>query len=529
MIRLGDKLGNGRASRIARHRKDDDLMEKIIRHRWQALVFMTEFVCMTFELAGMRIMSPDFGTTLDVTTAAIGTILASAALGNWLAGKVRAQDATKVLSISLFLASIWLACAPALYENLVGTNVMGMLPHLAATMLTCIVTFAVPGTCIGAVGPLAIEAHARELGLEPQQASSTLYSAMTLGGLAGTFAGGFILVPTFGAIHLMLISAGVLVVPAALVGMRSADLRGRKTLVATGVSVAVTLAMALAAADTGTKATQDGLDLWLDTQYGRVHVHDTSYNGKGIRALDVSGGFESAMATDDPTELVFDYTKAASNIAKTRTRPDSKVLFLGGGAYSMPKWFAKNQDADVTVVEIDPGVTDVAKKYFQLDEVSGQSRHPIGQITGDARVVCGELTDTYDVIMNDTFAGDEPVRATATIEAAETAKARLNEDGLYVMNIIGILDDAENEFLGWEVMTLREVFDNVHVYSVMPNGTSPLDRPQNWIVVATQDDSWQAPKEYTEVDVSTEGSRVLTDDNSPVEWLSAQLNEKSNP
>ena len=161
--------------------------------------------------------------------------------------------------------------------------------------------------------------------------------------------------------------------------------------------------------------------------------------------------------------------------------------------------------------------------------MSGQSRHPIGQITGDARVVCGELTDTYDVIMNDTFAGDEPVRATATIEAAETAKARLNEDGLYVMNIIGILDDAENEFLGWEVMTLREVFDNVHVYSVMPNGTSPLDRPQNWIVVATQDDSWQAPKEYTEVDVSTEGSRVLTDDNSPVEWLSAQLNEKSNP
>ena len=223
-------------------------------------------------------------------------------------------------------------------------------------------------------------------------------------------------------------------------------------------------------------------------------------------------------------EIVFDYLKTAAKITRNSIKEDDSVLCLGGGAYSFPKYLAYNKKAKVDVVEIDKEITSLAQKYFFLDEVSKKSKHKINTYTGDGRVVLSDLkTKNYSMIFNDTFAGESPAATLSTLEAAKEIKSSLAPNGLYMMNIMGIYNDAANEFLGWEVKTLREVFGVVRVFHSYDKEHFSSDTQQNWIVVATDDTKWNPPKSLYEVKPNLDGAKILTDDYCPVDYLTARL------
>ena len=84
--------------------------------------------------------------------------------------------------------------------------------------------------------------------------------------------------------------------------------------------------------------------------------------------------------------------------------------------------------------------------------------------------------------MNDTFTGDEPVRALATVECARAVKDCLVPGGVYAMNVVSRDDGQDLTFLRDEVSTLAEVFANVHVLPVEETVWAGED---NYIVLAT--------------------------------------------
>jgi spermidine synthase len=214
---------------------------------------------------------------------------------------------------------------------------------------------------------------------------------------------------------------------------------------------------------------------------------------------------------------VFDYTR--NSVAAMGDAASGSVLCLGGGAYSIPQHIVRELGGQATVVEIDAGVTEAARKWFGLAQTEGIAGHRITTENMDGRVYLADCGRRFDAVFNDTFAGNTPARGLCTLEAVRLVKSCLAEGGLFVTNAIGVAQRDGESLLADEVATMREVFARVHV--LWHEQPEDMGKRQNYIIVATDDMSWEVPDGLVEIEVSSGKTRILTDDDSPIEMLSA--------
>ena len=212
-----------------------------------------------------------------------------------------------------------------------------------------------------------------------------------------------------------------------------------------------------------------------DTDYNHIRIYDTTYNRTGdqIRVLDIGKTFNSAMLLDEnrKNELVFPYMKFY-NIVKY-FNPDLKTaLMIGGGTYSYPKSFLKDfSTATMDVVEIDPGLTALAKQHFALEE------NPRMQIYHeDGRTFLNTTKNKYDVIFGDAFRSFYSIpQQLTTIESVKKMHEILNEKGVILINVISAIEGDSGKFLRAEYATFKEVFPTVYVF--------PINHPRDGSIV----------------------------------------------
>ena len=129
---------------------------------------------------------------------------------------------------------------------------------------------------------------------------------------------------------------------------------------------------------------------------------------------------QSAMYLDDPSALALPYTRYF-RLVEHFVPGMKRMLVLGGGGFSFPKYaLAHYPDVRVDVVELDPGVTTLAREHFELKD------HPRQRIIAeDARTFLNRNRETYDAILCDTFNSHYaiPFHLT-TLEAAQRMHAR---------------------------------------------------------------------------------------------------------
>jgi spermidine synthase len=211
-----------------------------------------------------------------------------------------------------------------------------------------------------------------------------------------------------------------------------------------------------------------------------------------------------------------------------------RAFFIGGGGYTFPKYIeAIYPDADVDVVEIDPGVTEVAHDFLGLKrDTEMMIRHE------DARLYLErEPTELYDLIIGDAFNDFSVPYHLTTKEFNDRVRAWLEDDGLYLVNIV---DGARGEFLRAYTRTLRETFR--HTY-LAPTGEGWRRSPRTTFVVIASDapvnvaafrsidagDSvpllWERILPQEELDaLLAEGDAVtLTDQYAPVDQMLASV------
>ena len=196
--------------------------------------------------------------------------------------------------------------------------------------------------------------------------------------------------------------------------------------------------------------------------------------GEPVRVMQMGGVYQSATYLDPQkvNEPVFTYYKAFDNLfaapaAFCRQAPN--ILLLGGGAFSYPKHLLHAHNAaTIEVVEIDPAVVDMARKYFYLSDLEqafSQGENPRLKITiNDGRSHLEQAQrGMYDAIINDTFTGKFAAPELVTVEAAMLAKRALSLDGVYLANVVSADGGSNIEFLRDQVATLSEVFEHVYV------------------------------------------------------------------
>jgi spermidine synthase len=104
------------------------------------------------------------------------------------------------------------------------------------------------------------------------------------------------------------------------------------------------------------------------------------------------------------------------------------LLGLGGGSiYHMLRSFRPS--AAIDIVEIDPAVVDLARRFFQIG--SGDDCHVH---LGDAAGYVAATSKQYDIIILDAYVGDKLPDQFTTVGFFENAARRLRAGGVLVVN-----------------------------------------------------------------------------------------------
>lgn len=446
------------------------------------------FVCgamvMVVEMVGSRILAPWMGSSLVVWTSLIGIILACLSIGYWLGGKL-ADKTPKISSLSKIILSASISVAVlGISANPVLFYVSDSISNLyLSSVVAAIVLFSIPSILLGMVSPMIVR-----IALESNSHIGAIvgrFSALScIGSILGTFLGGFVLISLFSTGTILMLTAAILAVTSGIVGFQS--IKSKKNKIPAGTIFLVITCIAL-----GTWLEISGMPMatagiHLETPYNHIRIYEgfRRDDHKHVRILQTDPvGSQSAMYIDAPNDYVFDYIKFYD--LAFFYRPEIKnVLMLGGGGYTVPKNLAAyHPDVLVDVVELDPGMTAAAEKYFEF--VKNEKTRIFHE---DARTFLNRTSKTnnkYDAIFWDTFNSEYniPFHLT-TVESAKCAYDMLSDDGISIMNVISAADGKSGGVFKGIYAAFTEVFPHIRLFlATYPNDV--ISR-QNVVLVASK-------------------------------------------
>jgi spermidine synthase len=218
---------------------------------------------------------------------------------------------------------------------------------------------------------------------------------------------------------------------------------------------------------------KDGLITHVETVYNDIFVVKVrnilhlTFHWKGYYFP------ESQVNLADPDDLPLPYARAAT-IATVYPPDVKRVLILGLGGGALSAYLGRFlPDATIDSVELDPGVIDIAKKYFGLHETA-KSRF----IESDGRVYLHRHSEPYDLIVVDAFSGNYIPFHLMTKEFYGLVRERLTPQGVAAFNII-----PGTKLYDSNVRTLKNAFDGVDLYHVGVYNSGE----ESVIVVASRD------------------------------------------
>jgi len=429
--------------------------------RLEFVAFWTGFALMAFELAAARILAPSVGSSTYVWTSVIGVIIAALSLGYWAGGKLAdaRKSALDVVWLCL-LAGFLILCVLLVYVPVLDWTTEVFNDARLQGMLASLILFAPTSLVLGAISPYLAKLNVTSL-KSSGTSIANLSALNSVGGIAGTFATGFIIFgfigsrETLGLLALMLLAISWVLVPRTKWQARA------------GVSVGLLIV--------GMIPGQAASGIQIDTPSAHYMIYTAPHyeTGRTVRALTTGPtGAQSGIYPDHPDELVFWYAQQMAKVVEEHEQRDN-ILVLGGGTFTLPEYLAKKYpDSNVDTVEIDPKLEGIAKQYFDYE--SPENSHLIFE---DARSFVNQTDTQYDIILADIYADTSVPFSLMTREYGQQIKRALKPGGVIVANLIaGIEGDCRN-LLGALDAPYREA---------IPNATYVLQRDQartNLIVV----------------------------------------------
>jgi MFS family permease len=404
------------------------------------LVFFASAGVLVVEIVALRLLAPYFGLTLETSTMVIAIALGAIAAGSWSGGRL--ADRVPPLSLVgplLAVSGAVVALTPALVRVTAATGSTVLLSLVAALMIF------VPGSLLAAVTPLITK-----LSLHSLEHTGTVVGRLsgisTAGSIVGTVLTGFVLITRVPVSGIM-IGLGLALVAVAVVLMGLS----RRRLVVLPVAALVLGGAVVATVPSGCD---------LETAYHCAAVRADPERTSG-RTLELDGAPHSYVDLADPTHLEYDYVRGVVATIDSAFPAGAalRAHHLGGGGLTVPHYLAATRPGTrSTVSEIDPGVLRLDRERLGLDPGD-----EIELTVEDARLGLGRLgSGSADVVVGDAFGGVSVPWHLTTRQAAEEVRRVLDDDGVYVLNVI---DSGSMDFARAEAATLAGVFGHVAVAS----------------------------------------------------------------
>ncbi|PJE99412.1 spermidine synthase [Streptomyces carminius] len=453
------------------------------------LVFGASAAVLVVEIVALRLLAPYLGLTLETSTLVIGIALTAIALGSWLGGRVADRiDPRRLLGPALGVSGAVVALTPAVLRTTAE-----WVPPLLLSIAS--LTILVPGALLSAVTPIVTKLRLTSLA-ETGTVVGRLSGVGTVGAIVGTVLTGFVLVSRLPVSGILIGLGTLLVAGSALVEWRTRGWSGVPALAL--VVVAGGLAAAVAPGDCD-----------AETRYHCARVVADPDRDSG-RTLVLDGLRHSYVDLADPTFLEFTYVRAIASVVDAAF-PEGEPLdahHLGGGGLTFPRYLAATRPGTRSVVsEIDGGVVRIDRDRLGLRPGTG-----VEVRVEDGRLGLRRLdTGSRDLVVGDAFGGVSVPWHLTTAEAMTDVRRVLDEDGLYVANLI---DHGELAFARAEAATLDEVFEHVALLGEPADiGLDPAAASRGGNMVLLASDRPVDPRAVQEaLDARRTGWRIATGD-----------------
>jgi len=354
-------------------------------------VFVVATCGLVYELLAGTLGSYLLGDSVTQFSLVIGLYLSAMGIGAWLSRRLETNLAARFLEVELAVAVVGGLSAPVLFMAF-GTVAQFQLVLLAFVLAI--------GTLVGLEIPLIMRL------LEGQAAFKDIISRVLtfdyIGALAAALMFPLVFVPSLGIVRTSLLmgvlNAGIALwgswLLASHLGKKQLGLRIRAGLVIAGMLVA------LAFADRFTTYAEE--QMYADPV---VYTETSPYQrllvtrGRAGFNLFLNGNLQFASADE------YRYHEALVHPAMVAAdAPPKRVLILGGGdGLALREVLAYPSIEHVTLVDLDPAMTNLGKRFPPLAELS---RHSLADrrvrvINDDAMVFVDENRELWDAIIID--------------------------------------------------------------------------------------------------------------------------------
>jgi spermidine synthase len=231
---------------------------------------------------------------------------------------------------------------------------------------------------------------------------------------------------------------------------------------------------------------------------------------------------ESIYDTRDELALPVSYTRYMTVALAYASGLDNLLeIGFGGGRTA---WYLHKHipSLDITCVELDPVVVELAKKHFAVRE---EEKFKI--VTADGRLHMTKSKEAWDVIMVDAYRGPFVPAHLLTEEFYKVVKSKLKPGGVVVQNV-----EPSTMLLDSAMATILKVFPNVEAYDAGGNYVLVAYEGERRTAEALKAKAADVQAKYKlkydigsvigeRAIVTRSQGKVLTDDFSPVESLLA--------
>ncbi len=477
------------------------------------LAFVVGFSTLGAEIAAARLIAPFFGASTIIWANTIGVVLVSLSVGYWLGGRFADRHPhLRGLCWIIALAALLVALIPLAARPLFDVAV-GALDQIAAgafvgSLLGVLLLIAVPVILLGACSPYAVRLAVPDVD-HTGSVAGRLSAVSTVGSLSGTMFAALVAIPFFGTRLSFLLFAVLLGLVAAIgLGWRYVALP-----VSIGL-LALLPAGAVKAEGPGERVLWDGE---TEFQYARVVAEPD-----GDRRLELNEGVAQHSLWRPATYVTGNYWDGLITFPFAATdEVPARVAILGNAAGTSQRALGHYfPGIEVDGVELDPKVTELGERYFDL-RLDGNLRvHH-----ADARPWLRASDGGFDLILVDAYRQPYIPFYLTTREFFEMARSRLAPGGSVIVNIGHPSGNDELEKVVRR--TMAEVFPTVIRDPVAESNTLLLGtagvasaaRLRRNLDLLPPELRNQAAIEAIRIGPRLPGGEVYTDDRTPVEWL----------
>lgn len=424
--------------------------------------FIEGGVVMVTEIAGAKILTPFFGSSLYSWGGTLSITLLALMSGYYFGGYVTTKNnffsSSKILW-AFIVSGLIVFLMPTMGSYIMHSTIE--MPFFPGLIVSLLIFLFPPIFLMGMISPMIIFQITEKVSQSGRSAGN-IYAVSTFGGILFTLLFSFWVVPNYGISLPVQITGGAVVLIGflLLVVQRKASIKKPVVIVVALLAGTLLLNSKITKKPTNKPTTKilehsEGLLGGLTVMDVRMRAP----NGTPFyaRQLKINNIIQNSVIANSPTLSLLYYVPFAKELLLAMPRMESALL-VGLGAGSMYS-ILRNQNMEVQSVEIDKRIYEYGVEYFDMPA------HDVA-IT-DGRYYINVTDDMYDLVVLDVIIGENVPGQLVSLECFQQVYNILSEDGVLIIEHGGLSEMQENLLIPSMVKTLNSAGFQVKLYNPM--------------------------------------------------------------